>query len=97
MFQKGKCHIFSRDLEFMSLFFAYTAFKYSNIDKLHIAAGQINVSMEWKIKAWACQARRIMNIWVERLGGGIELSRVHPSFSTASGITGDLEECYRHV
>lgn len=64
----------------MSLFFAYTPFKNSNIDKLLVAAGQINVSTEREIKARACQARRIMNIWVEGLGGGIELSPCSPEF-----------------
>lgn len=38
-------------------------FKYSSIDVLHVAAGDINVSTEKEIKARVCQAHLIINIW----------------------------------
>lgn len=61
----------------MSLFLAYTPFKNSNIDKLHVACQVRSMSARGKeIKARACQAHLIINIRVERLGGGIELSSV---------------------
>lgn len=52
MYFKGVSVIFFFiNLKLMSLFYAYTPFKNSSIDKLHVAAGEINVSMEKEIKA----------------------------------------------
>lgn len=89
---KKECHIFSIDLvHYIYIFLHMRLLKIPVLTNCMLL--QVRSMPPWErkkkeIKAGVCQAHLIINIWVERLGGGIELSLCSSEFLHSPGHHG---------